>query len=165
MIYKFKDGSHLRGDAQKVGERLAALEARGRLTPETVVSDAQAKDSPLHPLFEWDDAKAAERYRIQQAGHVIRCVTVETEQQGDDTPKVIRAFVPIAEAEGPRYVDTVRALGDADMRRQVLARAHAELDSVSRKWRELQELADVVDAIDRVGELLKEGQPAAVGPD
>lgn len=159
MIYKFKDGSHLRGDAQKVGERLAALEARGRLTPETVVSDAQAKDSPLHPLFEWDDAKAAHRYRIGQAGHIIRCLTVEVEQP-DEAAKVIRAFVPVTQgAEDPSYVDTVRAMGDVDLRRQVLARAHAELDSVARKWRELQELASVVEAIDRVGELLKEGQP------
>jgi hypothetical protein len=159
MIYKFRDGAHLTGDAQKVGERLAALEASGRLTAKAVVQEARSDDSPLHPLFEWDDAKAADKYRIAHAGHVIRCVTVVLDQQQSEEPKTIRAFVPITQGDESRqYVDTVRALSDTEMRRQVLAQAHAELGAVARKYRELKELADVVNAIDRVGELLKEGQ-------
>lgn len=156
MIYRFKEGARLPGDAQKVGERLAALEAAGRLTAEAVVMEARDAASPLHPLFEWDDAKAADRYRVIQAGHVIRCVTVVMERQQPEDSKPIRAFVPVTEGdESRRYVDTVRALGDADMRRQVLSQAHSELGAVARKYRELQELAGVVEAIDRVGELVK----------
>lgn len=160
MIYKFKTGTRFRGDPQKIGEQLAALEAAGRLTPEAVVDSARSEDSPLHVLFEWDDAKAADRYRVHQAGHVIRCVTVEMEQQ-DEPSKVIRAFVPVTEGEDDRhYVDTVRAMGDTGLRAQVLTQAHSELAAVARKYRELEELASVVDAIDRVGELLREGQSA-----
>jgi hypothetical protein len=43
-------------------ERLAA-EQGDELTEETVVEAARSPDSYLHSLFEWDDAKAARKYR------------------------------------------------------------------------------------------------------
>jgi hypothetical protein len=162
MIYQFKQGAHLNGDAQAVGEKLAALESVGRLTPEAVLHDARKATSPLHPFFEWDDAKAAKQHRLAQAGHLIRCVTVVLEeQQEQEQPRTIRAFLPIEAVDESRsYVPTLKALGDADMRKQVLAQAHSELGAVARKYRELKELSEVVSAIDRVGRLLEssEGQ-------
>jgi hypothetical protein len=160
-IFKFKDGAHINGDAQIVGERLSALEAKGALTPEGVLRDARSTRSVLHPFFEWDDAIAAEKHRLQQAGHLIRCVTVVLDDHEADAPRTIRAFVPISgDDEHRSYVPMMKALGDADMRRQVLAQAHAELGAVAKRYRELKELSEVVQAIDRVGELLhsSEGQ-------
>ncbi|BBY37516.1 hypothetical protein MMAN_16500 [Mycobacterium mantenii] len=43
-------------------ERLAA-EHGDELTEQVVVDAARSPDSPLHSLFEWDDAKAARKYR------------------------------------------------------------------------------------------------------
>lgn len=41
--------------------RLEDLRRRdGLLQPAAVVEDARDESSPLHPLFEWDDRKAAE---------------------------------------------------------------------------------------------------------
>lgn len=155
MIYQFKQGAHIKGDAQAVGERLAALEAKGKLTAEGVLRDAKSERSVLHPYFEWDDCKAAHKWRVEQAGHLIRSVTVEVEQQEQEEPRSIRAFLPISgDGETKSYVPTLIALGDVEMRRQVLAQAHSELGAVARKYRELKELSDVVQAIDRVGELL-----------
>lgn len=161
MIYKFKVGAHLKGDAQAVGERLSRLEAKGRLTPEEVVLDAKKERSVLHSYFEWDDAKAAHKHRLHQAGYLIRSITVEVEApEPNEEPRSIRAFVPISADDERSYVPTIKALSDEDMRKQVLAQAHSELGAVARKYRELKELSDVVGAIDRVGEILKEGQPA-----
>jgi hypothetical protein len=162
MIYQFKPGSHLYGEAQPVGERLAQLEANGRLTPADVLGDARSEQSPLHPHFEWDDSTAAQKYRLAQAGHLIRCVTVVVDEVPNEEPRIIRAFVPISDErdEERRYVQTVRALADPELRHQVLRQAYAELGAVARKYRELKELSDVVQAIDRVGELLTDGQPA-----
>lgn len=163
MIYQFKQGAHIKGDAQAIGEKLAALEAKGRLTPDAVLKDAKNPKSVLHAQFEWNDAKAAERWRLEQAGHLIRSVTVVVEQRDEAEPQVIRAFVPISGSEDTRsYVPMMKALGDAEMRKQVLAQAHSELGAVARKYRELKELSEVVQAIDKVGELLQsnQGQPA-----
>ena len=165
-VYKFKPGSHLHGDAQAVGQRLEQIRAqRDGITPEAVVADAQDGGSPLHPLFEWDDAKAAQSYRLTQAGHIIRCVTVQiepAEHAAADQPTIVRAFLPVRRPDGaPVYESTARAMSDAEYRRQVLLAAHAELAAVARKHRELTELAEVVAAVDRVGELLKvDGLPA-----
>jgi hypothetical protein len=160
MIYQFKPGSHLAGNAQAVGESLSRLEAAGELTPRTVLADARDEASPLHLFFEWSDAKAAEKYRLEQAGHLIRSVTVVMEPSEAQEPVTVRAFVPVSEGQEQRhYVGTARALGDADLRKQVLGQAYAELGAIARKYRELKELSQVVEAIDHVGELLKEGQP------
>lgn len=168
-IYQFKAGAHVRGDAQAVGERLDALRERGGLTPAAVVSDATDKTSALHNLFEWDNRKAAERYRLEQAAHIIRSVVVviedatpqgALEKQTKATATVVRAFLPVDRDDGARvYEATAQVLGSEDYRRQVLKQAHAELGAVARKYRELEQLAAVVAEIDRVGELLKEGLP------
>lgn len=49
----------------------------GRLTPELVVRDAEDARSPLHSQFEWDDSKAAEQYRLEQARDLIRSVELK----------------------------------------------------------------------------------------
>lgn len=178
-VFQFREGCHVRGDAQVVGERLESIRAlKSALTPELVLADAREAASPLHAFFEWDDAVAAERYRIDQAGHLIRSVVVtfeeaepsqprqihleSVEQPQAPPPRPVRAFLPVKGEDGASsYVPTSEAMSDAVMRQQVLARAHTELDTVARKWRELRELSDVFSALDRVGALLhsSEGQP------
>jgi hypothetical protein len=162
VIYQFKEGAHLKGDAQAVGERLEAIRAKAGLTPEAVITDAASSKSVLHPLFDWDDTSAAHKYRLEQAGHIIRCVTVVTEPDETDTKdRQFRAFVPVSVGGRRSYEATMTALADDDMRKQVLSQAYAELGAVARKYRELKELTEVVGAIDRVGELLSEArQPA-----
>lgn len=49
----------------------------GKLTPTEVIESARAKTSPLHSLFEWDNGRAADSYRIQQARELIRTVRLE----------------------------------------------------------------------------------------
>jgi hypothetical protein len=56
--------------------RVVALENLGSITPQDVLDDARAPDSPLHGLFQWDDATAAEAHRLDQAREVIRQVRV-----------------------------------------------------------------------------------------
>lgn len=161
MIFQFKPGAHIKGDAQAIGERLSAIEAAGRLTPDAVLHDARNPVSVLHNQFEWDDRKAAHKWRIEQAGYLIRSVTVSVEPN-EATARTIRAFVPVeGEQENRSYVPMLKALGDTEMRKQVLKQAHAELGAVARKYRELKELSEVIQAIDQVGDLLRssEGQP------
>lgn len=53
----------------------------GELTAGAVVNDARPPDSRLHPLFEWDDAKAGEQFRENQARRVIRAIVIVREEQ------------------------------------------------------------------------------------
>lgn len=176
-VFQFRDGAHYSGNAQAVGERLESLRAKANgLTPELVVKDARNIRSVLHPYFEWDDEAAAEQHRITQARDLIRAVQVrfmdvppQTERQisiatvvpAQAQPRPMRAFVAIQREDGARaYESTERAMADENLRKQVVARAHSELDSVSRKYRELNELADVFQALDQVGAQLRESTAA-----
>lgn len=62
-------------------QQIAAVNALakddGRLEPSDVVQTARDPASPLHPLFEWDDAAAAAAHRLEQARNVIKRVRVE----------------------------------------------------------------------------------------
>lgn len=178
-IFQFRSGCRLSGNAQAVGEHLEAIRAKSNtLTPELVLADAHADASPLHAFFEWDDSLAAQKYRVDQAGNLIRSIQVtyvDLEEsaprqisldsvQAADEPQAnpVRAFVAITLEDGQRgYEITGAAMANPDLRQQVLSRAHSELSAISRKWREVSELAEVFQALDRVGNLIStERQPA-----
>jgi hypothetical protein len=178
-VFQFRAGCHLRGDAQAVGERLEAIRhSRQLLTPSVVLDDASNPGSPLHAFFEWDDTVAANRYRVDQAGHLIRSIQVtfvDVEQapsrqielagvQSDQksTANPVRAFVSIRSDDGdPSYVSTMQAMSDPAMRTQVLKQAHDELAAVGRKYRELSELSQVFQAIESVGAMLTDKRQIA----
>lgn len=60
---------------------LKRLENQGRLKPEDVVNEAKKPSSPLHDYFEWDDEKAANEHRLEQARQLIRSVRVVISEQ------------------------------------------------------------------------------------
>lgn len=56
-------------------------ERDGFLKPSLIVEEARAENSPLHPYFEWDDSKAGENYRRDQARKLIKEIKVEIAPQ------------------------------------------------------------------------------------
>lgn len=120
----------------------------GRLEGIDVVEASRPKTAPLHSAFEWDDAKAAEAYRVDQAAHMIRHIDVVVERaDGENAP--VRAFVSVKRDEDRSYTSVQHALSDAELRAQVLASAWAELEAWRRRHAELIELAKVFAIIDQ----------------
>lgn len=67
-------------------------EDRGRLVPSEVLEEATPEDSVLHPMFEWDDAKAGHEHRLWQSRQLIRKVKLiieEREERVFHVPKLI----------------------------------------------------------------------------
>ena len=145
--YKWKPGSRIRGDAQKVGEVCERLERKGNLTPKALVDASRRKNAPLHDMFEWDDAIAAEAYRETQAGYIIR--SIEVTVVGNTEP--VRAFVNVSMEGGERsYIGVQAALSVEETRDEILEAALAELRAFERKYSTLVELAEVFAAIKKV---------------
>jgi len=48
------------------------LKRKNSLTASGLLEEASKESSPLHGLFEWDNSKAAEKYRLIQARNVLR---------------------------------------------------------------------------------------------
>lgn len=151
MIYRWNANTSRPGiDAQTVGEELERIRVynNGRLEPSLVVDAARPPDAALHDAFEWDDAKAAEAHRADQARYIIRHIEVVIDKaEGDPTP--VRAFVSVKRDEDRSYTAVTDALSDPTLRAQVLAGALKELEAWRHRYAELLELAKVFAVIDQ----------------
>lgn len=88
MIYQFRTGKTFRGvDAQTAGEELERIRnaSGGKLATQEVVRWAAEPDSPLHACFTWDNEKAAQEFRLEEARSLIRSVVVV--KNDDDKPQ------------------------------------------------------------------------------
>lgn len=150
MVYQWKDGAHVSIDAQAAGEEMERIRVRqnGRLDQESVVEAARKPKSPLHPHFEWDDSKAANAFRLEQASYLIRSIAVTVEKpNGNETP--VRAFVSVKREEDRSYTSIQHALSDEELRAQVVAQAWAELEAWRKRYAELQEFAALFATIEQ----------------
>lgn len=154
--WAWRDGAHVRIDADKAGRELERIrtENAGHLTREVVLERARSANSSLHDHFEWDDSKAAEQHRLNQAGELIRSIVIDVSRSNVGAAKPIRAFVSV-ERNGERsFTSTIHALSDKELRRQVLQRAWADLEAWRQRHAELVEFAKVFSAMDEVREAL-----------
>jgi hypothetical protein len=151
FIYK---GKSFPVKAQVVGERLMSIYKREnkQLTPEMVLEDAERKNSPLHICFEWDDSEAAHKYRLSQAGDIIRSVSVKY-KTNEDKDVCVRSFVSIRVDENnvltdnffqknasSFYVSIKDAMTDDILKKYTLDMALKELRSFMEKYRSINEL-------------------------
>ena len=148
MIYKWKSGARAPVSAQVAGEVCEQMSAKGKLTPKALVDASRPEDAPLHKAFEWDDQKAAERYRESQAAYIIRSIEVKRE----DATEPVRAFFSVPKEGGTSYqyhsIDTI--LRSTDSRESLLEAAKRELEAFTRKYDQLVELAEVIEAAERL---------------
>lgn len=137
------EGSMMQGDAEVAAGVCAELESKGVFSAEMLVEVSRDKDAPLHGMFEWDDSIAAEKYRVQQAGKIIRSIVVV----GDNKPVAYRAFSSIG---SKAYMSTARAVSSEKTRAILLKSAKNDLVAFRRRYQALSELAEVFDVIDKV---------------
>jgi hypothetical protein len=152
MVYQWKDGVRAKVPAQTVGEHLEKIRVafNGRMTPANVLSDASRSESPLHPLFEWDDKKAATQYRLAQANYIIRGIVVTLKAPGKEEPATIRAFVNVVEGKAQHYTSAAAAMTDPALREQVLKKAWDELQQWRKRYAELREFASLFATMDQL---------------
>lgn len=149
MVYKWKDG--IRGVAgitpEVAGKCIEKIiEMKGNITPVALLEAARSEKHPLHNYFIWDDAIAAERYRQEQAGYIIRHIVIEPENITDSKIQV-RAFVNVEEDKESHYTTIGNAMANPALREQVISKAYKELKSWENKYWDLKEFAEVFDAI------------------
>lgn len=134
----------VRADPQLIGEELDAirLKSGGSLHPQDVVTGARDPKSVLHPHFEWNDAKAAEAHRMDQARALIRSIRVIDEEDDD---RARPAFLSIRADDGVGYRAYRDVLSSADLRERLLAQAQRDLDSWTQRYRELREIVELIE--------------------
>jgi tRNA A37 N6-isopentenylltransferase MiaA len=122
---------------QIVGETLADIEDRhGVIDPHTVVDESRPEDAPLHPVFEWRDEVAAEKWRLEQARRVVRSVEIIAEDRNEPTQI---AYVNIQSQGG--YVSAATVRSQPDLYEEALQSYRSRLEAAVAQLAKLEELA------------------------
>ncbi len=139
--------------SELIRKRFEKIEQKrgGRLTPDDVVADARDPASPTHSYFTWDDTKAAEAYRIDQARSLITMVRVVIKVEHTTIRSVCYVRDPALDNTTQGYVSVKRLRTDADAARDALV---AEFSRVADMLRRARELAVALHATEEVEALL-----------
>jgi hypothetical protein len=113
-------------------------EDRGRLVAEDLVEIAGEANHPLHDFFEWDNGEAAHRYRVWQAGQLIRSVKilVTAATNGDSEDFQIREWVAARSVGVGRgsYVPQDLVSQNPDQQALLLRQMRRDLAAVKRRY-------------------------------
>lgn len=149
-----------KADPAKIGAALEKIQAANpgeKGYPQRVVEAARNPRSPLHKHFTWDDAEAAEAYRREEARTIIRSIRIEDED-GDIRP----AFMAVNSKGGMRYHSIDAVMASVELQEAVLKAAERDLTAFTRRYREMQDICEVVqDARDKVRKRIEDARPSA----
>lgn len=134
-------------------QALRDLEVRGRITPAKLVDAAQSPDHIWHDSFEWNDSKAAGKYRLDTAREIIRTWVA---------PRIVGEIVErraVAYVRDPRlphtqqgYVSIEKVRTDKSLIRDVLV---AEFSRAAASLQRAYDIADILNARHEVKDLIE----------
>lgn len=129
---------------QKALEKLADRNG-GELSAEVVVSEARKSRSPLHDAFEWNDARAAEEFRLEQARRLIRtCFVVVRDEVEPDKSVRVRAFEHV-DGSYRRIEDVMQ---NASWRKELMNRLAHEVSLLRARYQNISSLQSVYQPVD-----------------
>jgi hypothetical protein len=128
------------GDASAIATHLEHLRSQQELTSDSILADAENRSSPLHSIFEWNDTKAARRFRRVQASTLVSRI-VNSEGR--------RIYTRVAKSgETPAHFDLMtRVLRNPTLRRPIAHRALRELKNWDTKYADFPELQEAIQAL------------------
>lgn len=144
--YLWKTGYRAPVSAEIAGKEFERLEREEGLTPQNLVDASRPDGAPMHKAFEWNDAKAGNEWRKQQARMHINHLVIRHVDTEEKEPIVVRAFVQ-AEENAP-YENTVSVMRDEEKRSSLFALGMKMLNDFKRRYADLVEFARIIDAID-----------------
>lgn len=172
--YYPRDGSTFsKVDAQKIGPVLEELAEERGLTARDVLDAAHSTNSPLHEYFEWNNDKAADLYRLDQARQIIRSIRVRYTDAGGEV-RDVRAFqinkVSAFESDARTYRSFQVLHGDSAFAVQMLGSAFDDLTGWKRKyepyvfmWEDFGGCLQQV--VNQIGEWAEEYKAQAIAPE
>jgi hypothetical protein len=131
------------GELRKIAKRHGGL-----LCPEHICKAAEDDASPLHGFFIWDDAKAANEYRLWQARELIATYWIVEPVSNEPIRMLISLGSDRKANQGYRFSADV--LANPEQREEWLGMALGELERWRRTYGALTELKPVFAAISRV---------------
>lgn len=138
-------GFKFNADAEKCWAEIKSLGEA--VTPETIVDFARDENTELHKCFEWDDTKAAEAWRKSQARTICGSLVV-VEEKTETEPVTFRILQHDSEEQAYKPVTLI--LKNETEYQRLLKQAKAELQSFKSRYKNIVELRNVIDEIEKV---------------
>lgn len=145
IVASWKIGGIFKADAEKVASEITNI--GDGCTPIEIVEYAKNPSTELNKCFEWNDTVAAEKYRINQAGDVLRNLIIVKVDEKEEKPTNIRFFSNVGQST---YKPTLVVYQNQVEYERLLQQALRELDAFKKKYRELSELEEVFKVIEEV---------------
>ena len=131
-----------RADAEGVYNDLQNIESK---TPQNVVDyAAEHPESELHKCFTWDDTKAANEWRKQEARQVMRLLVYEDDKEEEPTK------VRVLQRGTEEYLPVKKIVQNNDEYTALLRRARLELKAFKERYKNIVELEEIFDLIDKL---------------
>ena len=132
-------------------------QGNGLITREAVVEYARDPKTALHTQFIWDDTEAARRWRLEQAGNVLRLQVKVVSQDGAEVRTLVSLSTDRAAGGGYRPLEAV--MNNEQLASVYLQDALSELNSARRKYGSIKQLAGVWAALEKVKATAKAPKP------
>ncbi len=150
--YDWKLKSFAKGiDPNKAAKELKRIESIfGELTPEHILEMSSNESDLFHPLFTWDNDRAANMFRLSQARTLLN--NIEIVIISDGQPRLIPVYEVINLGDG-RIYKQVSNMSTTDIE-EVKKRTLTELNYLKNKLSIYEQLKPVVDKINEAIELI-----------
>lgn len=143
-------------DAESLAELERLADANdGALTPAIVLEAARDEDSVLHRHFDWHDASAAEKYRLDQARTLIRSYKLHVVD--GDGERTTRFYTNVVRGDAHEYRKSEEVMSIAALREQKRIQARRELLRVAGELGMYAGFAEAVDAVNAAVDKLDTG--------
>jgi hypothetical protein len=143
-------GSRVKGNAQAIGEVIEDLKKQfgGKVPPRELVKVARDPKNPCHANFTWDNKKAADEFRLDQARHLLRSIIIMevTREEVIVRPNVVCSRYG-GQATQP-YKDFLEVMKNPAERALYLECSFREFEAFRKKYERLAEWKAVFDAYD-----------------
>ena len=161
MEYTWHEHARVRIDPNLAGAELDAIHQQyGEVTPQLVLERAVDESNPLHQGFEWDDAKAANEYRLGTARRIIRYLVVKSDDEEKEP-----VFIHVTDGDRKYYEKTSIAISQPDIWMKVITEEKSRLNSIEKRLSNLLTIERSKERIDTTVEMItavKEAQEVAV---
>lgn len=144
-MYSYNVKNLYKVSAEDAGNELERIrEKYGTLLPKDVVEESKSEDSVLHSIFEWDNKKAADSWRISQAQALIRNVVVTIEHE--EVVCKVRAFVNSRESASDErsYIPINVAMNNDVAYADMLATCKRDMQNFINKYQVLSETRGII---------------------
>ncbi len=120
----------------------------GVLTAEVLVQEAKPPSSVFHPVFQWDDTKAAHNYRLQQARSVINNLEVTIIRSGNEVVHVpVFEICKNSQDKKQSYKSYHEIIANPEDFQFVKEKAKRELVYWQKKYVAYEKLQDIVNQV------------------